>query len=105
MELNVYIVPIGFVVLLALLVWIAVSYRRVKKENLLLQQIIQTKDTTIANFEASRVSVKEVIENFTMADKVIATLETGKSREEVAKIFGIDAARVETIVKIDKLKA
>ena len=104
MEWGVYAVPTGFIALLILLVWFALTNKRIKQENKFLKQILQTKDMTISNLEASRVSVKEVVENFVIADKVVSALKTGKSREEVAKLFAIPVERIETIVKLDKIK-
>jgi len=104
MEWGVYAVPAGFIVLLILLVWFALTNKRIKQENKFLKHILQTKDMTISNLEASRVSVKEVVENFAIADKVVSALKTGKSREEVAKLFAIPVERIETIVKLDKIK-
>jgi len=104
MEWGVYAVPAGFIVLLILLVWFALTNKRIKQENKFLKHILQTKDMTISNLEASRVSVKEVVENFVIADKVVSALKTGKSREEVAKLFAIPVERIETIVKLDKIK-
>lgn len=104
MDFNIYAVPGIFVLLLGVIVWLMLANRRLKKEHSLLTQIIKTKDLTLANMEASRVSVKEVIENFMISDKIISALESGKSREDVAKMNNIDVERVETIVKLSKIK-
>ncbi|MBD3791301.1 MAG: sigma-70 family RNA polymerase sigma factor [Campylobacterales bacterium] len=99
-----YIV-VGLLLLLVLVLLGLISEnRRVKKENDLLTKVLKTKDTTIANLEASRVAVKEVIENFSVSDEVIAGIEAGESREALSERLGIPVSRIELIVKFDKIK-
>jgi len=94
--------------LLALLVLVLLGLirenRKLKKANSILNEVLETKNSTIANLEASRVAVKEVIENFSVSDEVMAGIEAGESREEIAQRLGIPVSRIELIVKFDKIK-
>jgi hypothetical protein len=94
--------------LLALLVLVLLGLirenRKLKKANSILNEVLETKNSTIANLEASRVAVKEVIENFSVSDEVMTGIEAGESREEIAQRLGIPVSRIELIVKFDKIK-
>lgn len=104
MEMFDYIV-IGLLVLLVLVLFGLISEnRKVRKENHLLNQVLEKKDMTIANLEASRVAVQEVIENFSISDEVMAGIEAGESREALAQRLGIPVSRIELIIKFDKIK-
>ena len=104
MDVLDYIV-IGLLVLLVLvLLGLLSENRKLKKQNEVLNQVLETKDVTIANLEASRVAVKDVIENFSISDEVMAGIEDGESREEISQRLGIPVSRIELIVKFDKIK-
>lgn len=104
MEIFDYIV-IGLLILLVLVLFGLISEnRRLKKEHDVLTKVLETKDTTIANLEASRVAVKDVIENFSISDKVMEGIEAGESREAVSQRLGIPVSRIELIIKFDKIK-
>ena len=75
-----------------------------KKEIKVLQEVIAVKDTTISNFEASRVAVKDVIENLSSHDEVMKLVDSGKSRAEISKELGIPENKIELIIKFDKIK-
>jgi hypothetical protein len=62
------------------------------------------KDKTIENLQASRVAVKDVIENFSKHADVMALVEEGRSVEEIADTLGIPVNKVELIIKFDKIK-
>ncbi|MDD3592027.1 MAG: sigma-70 family RNA polymerase sigma factor [Sulfurovum sp.] len=99
-----YIV-IGLLALLVLVLFGLIrENRKLKKANSLLNEVLETKNSTIANLEASRVAVKEVIENFSVSDEVIAGIEAGESREGISHRLGIPVSRIELIVKFDKIK-
>ena len=104
MEMLDYIV-IGLLALLVLVLFGLISEnRKLKKANSVLNKVLETKNRTIANLEASRVAVKEVIENFSVSDEVIAGIEAGESREALSERLGIPVSRIELIVKFDKIK-
>lgn len=96
---------IGVVVLLVVVV--VVLWRQtvsLKRETKKLGEILAIKDTTISNYEASRVAVNDVIENFYLVDGVMDLIAQGKSRVEVAEALAISLSRVELIIKLAKLK-
>ena len=62
------------------------------------------KDTTIANFEASRVAVKDVMENISSHDEVMALVDAGESRAMISEKLGIPENKIELIIKFDKIK-
>jgi hypothetical protein len=75
-----------------------------KREKRVLQEILEVKDTTIQNLQASRVAVKDVIENLSAHDEVMALVAEGKSREEISAALGMPVNKVELIIKFDKIK-
>ncbi len=104
MQLTDMIVLALLVLLVIVLFVLAAMVTKLAKENKVLKEVIEIKDTTIANLEAQRVSVKEVIDNFSDADQVMQRIEDGQSREEVSKELGIPLNKVELIIKFDKIK-
>ena len=98
-------VVVGLLALLVLVLFGLISEnRKLKKANSVLNEVLETKNRTIANLEASRVAVKEVIENFSVSDEVIAGIEAGESRKALSERLGIPVSRIELIVKFDKIK-
>jgi hypothetical protein len=91
-------------VLLVFVVYLFAVNSELKKEKKVLQEILEVKDTTIQNLQASRVAVKDVIENLSAHDEVMAMVEAGKSREEIADELGIPVSKIELIIKFDKIK-
>jgi len=98
------VILILLVLLIAVLFILAVKNSRLARENKVLKEILEVKDTTIANLQAQRVSVKDVIDNFASTDEVMAHIREGKSREEVSKELGIPLSKIELIIKFDKIK-
>ena len=99
------ILEIGIIAVLALvIVSLLVVISKLKKEKKVLQEILEVKDTTIQNLQASRVAVKDVIENLSAHDEVMALLKEGKSREEIADELGIPISKIELIIKFDRIK-
>lgn len=99
------ILEIGIIAAMAMVIlYLVVVNSRLKKEKRVLQEIVEVKDTTIQNLQASRVAVKDVIENLSAHDEVMAMLEEGKSREEIADELGIPMSKIELIIKFDKIK-
>ena len=96
---------IGFIVIMALTVTVLiVSNSKLKKELKILKEVLVVKDTTISNLEASRVAVKDVIDNFSAHDEVMELVEAGESRDSISKKLGIPTNKVELIIKFDKIK-
>ena len=92
------------VLLVVVLFVLAGKNSKLAKENRVLKEILEVKDATIANLEAQRVSVKDVIDNFASTDDVMARIHEGKSREEVSKELGIPLSKIKLIIKFDKIK-
>ncbi len=99
------IVVMALLVLLVIILFIlAGKNATLAKKNKKLQEILELKNVTIGNYEASRVAVSDVIENFSSLDDVMALIETGESKESVSKKLNIPLSKVELIIKFDKLK-
>ena len=77
---------------------------KLSAENKKLTEIIEVKDVTIANYEASRVAVSDVIENFSSLDDVMVLINAGESKAEVSEKLNIPLSKIELIIKFDKLK-
>ena len=94
--------------LLALLVIILLMFvsknSKLAKENRKLNEILDVKNVTISNYEASRVAVKDVIENFSSLDDVMELINSGESKASVSEKLGIPVSKIELIIKFDKLK-
>jgi len=94
--------------LLALLVIILLMLMsrnsKLAKENKKLNEILDVKNVTIANYEASRVAVKDVIDNFSSLDDVMELINAGESKASVSEKLGIPVSKIELIIKFDKLK-
>ena len=94
--------------LLALLVIILLMLvsknSKLAKENKKLNEILEVKNVTISNYEASRVAVKDVIENFSSLDDVMELINAGESKASVSEKLGIPVSKIELIIKFDKLK-
>jgi K+-transporting ATPase c subunit len=77
---------------------------KLSTENKKLTEIMEVKDVTIANYEASRVAVSDVIENFSSLDDVMVLINAGESKAEVSEKLNIPLSKIELIIKFDKLK-
>ena len=98
-------VVLGLLLLLTgVLFYLYDNNKKLMKENRVLQEIIEVKDITISNLQASRVAVKDVIENFSAHDEVLQLIDAGESRESISEKLGIPASRIELIIKFDKIK-
>lgn len=98
-------VIIGLLLLLALVtVMMFISNGKLKKEIKVLKEVVELKDATISNFEASRVAVKDVIENFSSHEEVMELVKAGESRETISEKLGIPLNKIELIIKFDKIK-
>ena len=94
----------AFVLVLILLIMMLFKNRGLKTEIKKLREIMALKDVTIDNFEASRVAVKEVIENISSHDEVMQLVESGESRDAISEKLGIPVNKIELIIKFDKIK-
>ena len=94
----------SFALVTFLLIFMVFKNIKLKKEIQMLKEVLAVKDTTISNFEASRVAVKEVIENFSSHDEVMKLLEAGESRADISQKLGIPVNKIELIIKFDKIK-
>ncbi len=99
-----YIIMGVFFVIVLIFMRLIFSNRKLKKEVKVLKEVLAVKDTTVSNLEASRVAVKEVIDNFSSHDEVMELVEAGESRESISKKLGIPANKIELIIKFDKIK-
>jgi len=96
---------LGLVVILLVIVFTLLSKNsKLSSENKKLGEILEMKDTTIANYEASRVAVTDVIENFSALDSVMELISAGESKASVSEKLGIPVSKIELIIKFDKLK-
>lgn len=96
---------LGVLAILFVLVFTLLSKNsKLKSENKKLSEILEIKDSTIANYEASRVAVTDVIENFSALDAVMERINAGESKTSVSEKLGIPVSKIELIIKFDKLK-
>ena len=96
---------LGLVLLLAsILYYLHNNNKKLAAENRALYEILEMKDTTISNLQASRVAVKDVIENFSAHEEVMQLIDAGESRERISEKLDIPINRIELIVKFDKIK-
>ncbi len=98
-------VVLALLALLVVILFALISKNsKLRSENKKLNEILDVKNVTIENYEASRVAVKDVIENFSSLDKVMELISTGESKASVSEKLGIPVSKIELIIKFDKLK-
>ena len=98
-------IVLGLLVMLVIILFILMSKNsKLSAENKKLTEIMEVKDVTIANYEASRVAVSDVIENFSSLDDVMVLINAGESKAAVSEKLNIPLAKIELIIKFDKLK-
>jgi NADH:ubiquinone oxidoreductase subunit E len=95
---GIILVLIGFSIILMQ------NIKSLKNENLKLKKIIELKTESIENYKASRVAVKDVLENLSVSQKVMKLLDEGIDKEEIAKRLDIPMSKVELVIKFDKIK-
>jgi FixJ family two-component response regulator len=94
-------------VIIVLLILLMTSYNansKLKEEISVLKEILEVKEKTIENFQASRVAVKDVIENLSSHEEVMALVEAGEENAKIAQKLGIPESKIELIIKFDKIK-
>jgi len=95
----------GLIAILFVIVFSLLSKNsKLKSENKKIKEILALKDTTISNYEASRVAVTDVIENFSALDSVMELINAGESKAAVSEKLGIPLNKIDLIIKFDKLK-
>lgn len=99
-----YIILGLMLLLVVILFFLHKNNKKLVAENQKLQEILAIKDTTISNLQASRVAVKDVIENLSAHDEVMQGVDAGESRESISEKLGIPISRIELIIKFDKIK-
>ena len=99
-QLILGLIAILFVIVFTLLA----KNAKLKSDSKALQEILAIKETTISNYEASRVAVKDVIENFSSLDEVMTLIDAGESKSSVSEKLGIPVSKIDLIIKFDKLK-
>ncbi len=90
-----------------LLILLGMSYsanRKLKEEAGVLREIIEVKERTIENLQASRVAVKDVIENLSLHEEVMSLVEAGENNVAISERLGIPENKIELIIKFDKIK-
>ena len=103
-------VTIDYIVLALLALLVVILFMLISKNSTLtsknkkLKEILDVKELTIANYEASRVAVTDVIENFSSLDAVMERINTGESKASVSEQLNIPVSKIELIIKFDKLK-
>ncbi len=102
MEYTVILILV--LILASILFYLYRNNKKLTKQIETLKEILIIKDTTISNLEASRIAVKDVIENFSLHEEVMKLIEAGESRETVSEKLGIPASKIELIIKFDKIK-
>ncbi|MEA1953093.1 MAG: sigma-70 family RNA polymerase sigma factor [Campylobacterota bacterium] len=99
-----YIILVLVILLAGILVYLHHNNKKLLKENSMLREILEVKNTTITNLEASRVAVKDVIEHLSMHEEVMHFIEAGESRSSISKKLNIPLSKIELIVKFNKIK-
>jgi len=79
------------------------TYKKAVKKVAYLEEILAIKEQTISNLEASRVSVKSLIQALPYREAVLKELQAHLSREEIAKRLGVEVSVVENVLKIEAL--
>lgn len=98
-------IVLGLLVLLVIILLILMSKNsKLTTENKKFIEVLEVKDVTIANYEASRVAVKDVIDNFSLVDDVMPLINDGESKKSVSEKLNIPLSKIELIIKFDKLK-
>ena len=91
-------------ILTVILLYLYSNNRKLSEQIKILKEVLAIKDTTISNLEASRVSVKDAIENLSSHEEVMQLVDAGESRESISEKLGIPLNKIELIIKFDKIK-
>jgi hypothetical protein len=99
-----YIIMGMLFVIVLIFIMLIFSNRKLKKEVKVLKEALAAKDTAVSDLEASRVAVKEVIDDSSSHNEVMELLVAGESRENISKKLGIPENKIDLIIKFDKIK-
>jgi len=92
---------LGLILLLTgMIFYLYDNNKKLAARNRALQEIMEVKDITISNLQASRVAVKDVIENFSAHDEVMQLIDAGESRESISEKLGIPTSRIELFLSV-----
>ena len=104
MEKFDYIVLALLAMLVIILFMLISKNSKLTSKNKQLREILDVKNSTIANYEASRVAVTDVIENFSSLDAVMERINAGESKASISEQLNIPISKIDLIIKFDKLK-
>ena len=104
MEMIDYIVLALLAMLVVILFVLMSKNSKLTNKNKKLREILDVKNLTIANYEASRVAVTDVIENYSSLDAVMERINAGESKASISDQLNIPISKIELIIKFDKLK-
>ena len=103
-ETVVWLLAAAVVIELVMVMVCYSSNKELKEEKRKLDEIIAVKEKTILNLKASRVAVKDVIDNFSMHSDVMNLLKEGKTVTQISETLGIPESKVRLIIKFDRIK-
>ena len=96
---------LALLALLVVILFVLMSKNsKLTNKNKKLREILDIKDQTITNYEASRVAVTDVIDNYSSLDAVMERINAGESKASVSEELNIPVSKIELIIKFDKLK-
>ena len=102
---NIDYVVLALLALLVVILFVLISKNnKLISKNKKLKEILDVKNLTIENYEASRVAVTDVIENYSSLDAVMELINAGESKAFVSEQLNIPLNKIELIIKFDKLK-
>ncbi len=99
-ETGFWFLAIGWIVAIAAIL----LYLKERKRNLLLEQILATKEATIANLQAGRAAVQEALSDADALDAIAKAHHEGKDAEAIAEALDMPIAKVNTAIKLLKLR-
>ena len=92
-------IVLGLLVLLMIILFVLMSKNaKLHAENKKLTEVLTLKDVTIENYEASRVVVSDVLENFSSLDDVMTLINAGESKASVSEKLNIPLSKIELII-------
>ena len=99
------IIILGLLVVLVVILFVLMRKNsKLSAENKKLIGMMEVKDITITNYEASRIEVDDVIENFSSFNDVLTLINAGESKEEVSEKLNIPLSNIKLIIKFDTIK-
>ncbi len=99
-EVGFWFLAIGWVVAIVMVL----LYLKERKRNLLLEQILATKEATIANLQAGRAAVQEALSDTDALGAIAKAHREGKDAEAIAEALDMPIAKVKTAIKLIELR-